>query len=150
MPEDSFLHSFGSQWREMVCHLWPQTPRERAQAELARLDAELTQRQSRLLLFRKKIEKLRHCLEHRELRLSMLAALAKNTPLNAGVRAEWEQQQQTVERLRERIEERERVYARRLARLRKQKQQRTELRVQLLSGMWPKPEDEESDSDYPY
>lgn len=80
----------------------------------------------------------------------MLAALVQKTPMNAGVLAEWENQQRTVDRLRERIEERERVYVRRLARLRRRKQVRTELRVRLLSGSWPKPEDEESDLDYPF
>jgi hypothetical protein len=150
MSEGSFIHSFRSNWQQIASQLWPQTPRERARAELERLDAELAFRQTRLLLFQKKTEKIRNCLECRELRLSMLAALAQKAPMNTGVWAEWEHQQRTADRLRERLQERERVYARRLARFRRQKQRRTELRIRLVAGSLPKSADEESDPDYPF
>lgn len=150
MSDDSFLHSFRSRWQEMVCQLWPKTPRERAKAELERLDAEVTQQQSHLLLFRKRIEKLHNRLERRELRVAMLGGLVQKMPMNAGVAAEWEHQQRAVDCLRECLQERECVYARRLARFRKRKQKRTELRVRLVSGMLPIRESDESDSDYPF
>ncbi len=150
MSDDSFLHSFRSLWQEMAYRHWPETPHERAKAELEHLDAELTRQKSRLLLFRKRIDKLHHSLERRELRLAMLAGLMQKLPTNAGAQAEWEHQQRTVERLRQRLQERERVYTRRLQRFRKRKQQRTELRVRLLSGKFPKWEDEENDPDYPF
>jgi hypothetical protein len=134
----------------MVCQLWPKTPREQAQAELERLDAELTQRQCRLLRFRKRIEKLQYYLVGRELRLKMLAGLVQKMPMNAGVAAEWEHQQRAVDRLHESLLERERVYTRRLANFRRQKQERTELRVRLISGSVPKLASEESDPDYPF
>jgi hypothetical protein len=150
MSEGSFIHFFRSHWHEIASQLWQETPRERAQAKLARLDAKLARRQSRLLLFQKRTEKLHHCLECRELRLSMLAALARKAPMSSGVMAEWEHQQRTADCLREHLQERERVYAQRLARLRRQKQIRTELRVRLLSGDSPKSIDEESAPDYPF
>jgi hypothetical protein len=150
MSDGSFIHSFRSNWLEIASQLWPETPRERAQAELARLDEELARRQSRLLLFQKKTEKIRNCLECRELRLSMLAALARKTPMNTGLMAEWEHQEQIADHLRECVHERERVYTRRLARLQRQKQKRTELRIRLVSGALPKPADEESDPGYPF
>ncbi len=150
MSEGSFIHSFRSNWQQIASQLWPQTPRERAQAELERLDAELAFRQTRLLLFQKRTEKIRNCLECRELRLSMLAALLQKTPMNTGILAEWEHQQLAADRLRECLQERERVYARRLACLRRQKQIRTELRIRLVSGSLPKSADEESDPYYPF
>jgi hypothetical protein len=150
MSKGSFIHSFRSNWQQIASQLWPQTPREQAQAELERLDAELAFRQTRLLLFQKKTEKIRNCLECRELRLSMLAALVQKTPMNTGVLAEWEHHQRTADCLRERLQERERVYARRLACFRRHKQIRTELRIRLVSGALPKAADEENDPDYPF
>jgi hypothetical protein len=150
MSEGSFIHSFRSNWQQIASQLWPQTRRERAQAELERLDAELAHRQTRLLLFQKRTEKIRNCLECRELRLSMLAAVARKTPMNTAVLAEWEHQQRTADYLRECLQERERVYARRLACLRRQKQIRTELRIRLVSGALPKEVDEGNDPDYPF
>lgn len=78
----------------------------------------------------------------------MAAALVQKLPTNGGIAAEWEQQQHAVARLQERLQEGELVYSRRLARLRKRKQERTELRVGLLCGSFPKPKGEESDPDY--
>lgn len=150
MSEDLFSHSFRYRWPEIVCQPWPQTPREQAQAKLERLDAELTQQQSRLLRLRKRIDKLHHRLQRGEIRLTMAAALVQKLPNSGGIVAEWEQQQHAVERLRERLQEGEVVYSRRLARLRKRKQERTELRVRLLCGSFPKPVGEESDPDYPF
>jgi chromosome segregation ATPase len=150
MSEESFLHLFRSRWHEIASQFWPQTPRERAKAELERLDAELARRQSRVLIFLKRIEKLRNILEQREQRLGLFAALMQKMPKSTGVLAEWEHRQQTVNHLRERLQELEEVYARRLSRLRRWKQKRTELRVRLLAGSFPKPVDEENDLDYPF
>jgi hypothetical protein len=46
-------------WRRLSGLLWPQTPRQRCEAELARLDAELRRRQAALLRLRRRIERLR-------------------------------------------------------------------------------------------
>lgn len=143
MSEPSFLNLFRSHWQEIARQFWPETAREQVESELARLDAELQRRQNRLLLFRKKTERLKH-------RLTLLAALVQKTPTDSDALAELERQQRSMDRLRERLQERERGYARRLARLRQRKQMRAELRERLLSGSLPRPMDDEDDPDYPF
>ena len=150
MSEPSFLELFRSRWQEIARQLWPETPREQLQSELARLDAELGRRQNRLLSLRKRIEKIHNSLNRRERRLAQLAALMQESPANADVSAELERQQRNIDRLRERLRERECGYARRLARLRRRKQAWAALRERLLSGTLPKSLSEESDPDYPF
>lgn len=150
MSELSFLELFRSRWQEIARQFWPETPREQLQSELARLDAELGRRQSRLLFVRKRIEKIHHCLKRRERRLAQLAALAQKLPADADVSAELERRQRNIDCLRERLQQREYSYARRLARLRRRKQEWAALRERLLSGPLPKTMDDESDPDYPF
>lgn len=150
MSESSFLDLFRSRWQEIARQFWPESPREQVECELARLDAELERRQSHLLLFRKKTERLRHRLKHLEHRLALLASLVQKTPADTDALAELERRQRSIDRLRERLQERERGYARRLARLRQREQEWRELRERLLSGSLPKRLDEESDADYPF
>lgn len=150
MSEPSFLELFRSRWQEIARLLWPETPREHLRSELARLDAELGRRQNRLLCLRKRIEKIHNSLKRREHRLAQFAALMQESPADARVSAELERQQRSIDRLRERLQERECGYARQLARLRQRKQTWAELRERLLSGSLPKSMEEESDPDYPF
>lgn len=150
MSEPSFLDLFRSRWQEIVRQFWPETPRQQLQSELARLDAELGRRQKRLLLLRKRIEKIHNILKHRERRLAQLTALVQQTPADTDVSAKLERQQRNIDCLRERLQKRECSYARWLARLRQRKQEWAELRERLLSGPLPKTMDDESDPDYPF
>ncbi len=150
MSESSFLELFRSRWQEIARQFWPQTPHERLQSELARLDAELERRQSRLLCLRKRIEELHRYLKRREKCLAQLAALVQEMPADTNVSAELERQQRSLDHLRERVRQRERSYSQRLIRLRQRNQERAKLREQLLSGLLPKTLSEESDPDYPF
>lgn len=148
MSASSLLDLFRSRWQEMAHQLWPQTAREQAKAELARLDVELARRQHRLLHCRKRIEKLHNDLKRRENRLAQLAALVQQTPTAAAALAELECWRGRITRLHDRVQEREHRYARQLARFGQQKQVRAELRERLLSGSLPKAMDDSSDPDY--
>jgi chromosome segregation ATPase len=150
MSESSFLELFRCRWQEIARQFWPQTPREQLQSELARLDAELGRRQNRLLILRKRIEKLHHYLNRGEHRLESLTALVQQMPAGADVNAKLERLQRYIDHLRERLQECECRYARQLARLRQRKREWVELRERLLSGALPKSMDEESDPDYPF
>jgi chromosome segregation ATPase len=150
MSEPSFLELFRSRWQEIARQFWPQTPRQQAQSELERLDAELGRRQRRLLSLRKRMERLHNHLNRCEQRLAQLAALGQQAPADADVSSELECQWRRADCLRDRLQEREREYARRLARLRQRKRERAELRERLLSGSLPKPTGDESDPDYPF
>ncbi len=150
MSEPSFLELFRSRWQDIARQFWPETPRQQLQTELARRDAELGRRQNRLLLLRKRIEKLHHLLMVREQGLKQLVALVSKTPKDADLTARLQRYERKIELLRKLLEKHERGYARRLARLRQRKQERTELRGCLFSGSLPKPIDEENDLDYPF
>ncbi len=150
MSESSFLDLFRSRWQEIARQFWPQTPREQLQSELSRLDAELGRRQDHLLALRKRIEQLHYCLKRREHRLASLLDKLQQTPAHASMSAELERQQRSVDHLRKRLRERESGYARRLARLRRRKQEWAKLRERLFSGALPKSMGEESDADYPF
>ncbi|HTU17565.1 MAG TPA: hypothetical protein VMG10_05830 [Gemmataceae bacterium] len=123
MPWFTFCRLFRSRWQRLTWLLWPDTLRERLQAELARLDGELAQRYQRLLKCRQKIEKIRFRLRER-----------------------------AIDRLHERLQKWERAYAERLSRFHHRKQQRAAVRAQLLSCPPPQSirSVEESDFDYPF
>lgn len=150
MSESSFLQLFRSRCQEIARQFWPETPREQLQSELARLEAELEGLQNRLLLSRKRIERLHYCLKRRELRLASLTNTLQQTPAGAGLSAELKHQHRSANSLRERLWARERGYARQLARLRRRKQEWVNLRERLFSGELPKSMEEESDADYPF
>jgi uncharacterized membrane protein YccC len=143
VPQSSFLRLFRSRWRKIARCFWPETPRQLLESTLARLDTELAQRQSRLFIIRKRIEKLYNLLNRHERRLDLLAAGMHEAPADAGAVAD-------LERLRERLQKCEHGYALRLARLRQRRQDRAELRERLLSGRLRKQVDEENDPDYPF
>lgn len=150
MSERSLLDFFRSRWQEIARQFWPETPREQLQTALARLHAELELRQNDLLHLRKQVDKLHYRLKRREHRLAQLATPVQRTPMDDDVSAELNCQQRSIDRLRERLQECERGYARRLARWRQRKQKYTELHERLLFGSLPKPREEENDPDYPF
>lgn len=150
MSESSFLELFRSRCQEIARQFWPETLREQLQSELARLDLELRRRQNRLLALRKRIEKLHYCLKRREHRVASLTDNVQRMTASADMSAELEGQQRSVDQLRERLRERERGYARRLARFHQRKQAWAKLRERLFSGALPKSMEEESDADYPF
>jgi hypothetical protein len=150
MSEPSFLQLFRSRWQEIARQFWPETPREQLQSELARLDAELRRRQNRLLSLRKRIERRRHYLNGSERNMKRFVAPAQETPPATIMAAELERRQRNIDCLRDRLRKLERGYSQRLARLRKLKQEWTELRERFLSGSLPKRISDEGDPDYPF
>jgi gamma-glutamyl:cysteine ligase YbdK (ATP-grasp superfamily) len=150
MSRSSFLKLFRNRWQEISRQFWPETPREQLQSELACLDAELEGRQNRLLALRKRIEKLHYCLKRREHRVASLTDNVQRMTASADMSAELEGQQRSIDHLRERLQERERGYARRLARFRQRKQAWAKLHERLYSRVLPKSMEEESDADYPF
>ncbi len=149
MSRSSFLELFRNRWQEIARQLWPESPREQLQSELACLDAEL-RRQNSLLSLQKRIERLRSYLNGSERKTKRLVAPAQGMPAVTAVCAESERRKRNIDRLRERLQRHERGYAQRLARLRKLKQEWTELRERLFSGSLPKRISDESDPDYPF
>ncbi|HEY7327525.1 MAG TPA: hypothetical protein VH592_07795 [Gemmataceae bacterium] len=150
MSEPSLLDLFCSRCLEIAREIWPATPREQLESELASVDAELSHRQSRLLFCRRRIEKLHDRLKRRENRLARLAASVQKIPTDASLIEVLERIQRGNGRLRERLQALEHGYARRLERFRQKKQKWSEFRERLLSGSLRKPEDEKSDPDYPF
>jgi len=150
MTESSFLKLFRSRWQEIARQFWPETPHEQLQSELARLDAELDRRQNRLLILRKRIERLRYDLNLRERNLTRQAAQAQEMRTATAVDPERKCRRRNIDRLRERLQKYERGYAQRLVRLRKLKQKRTQVRKRLLCGSLPKRTSDECDPDYPF
>ena len=150
MSESSLLSLLRSHWLEITRQFWPEEPCGQLEAELARLEAVLRRRQSRLLASRRKIESLRDRLNHREHRLAQLSAQIQQSGVDGCTTAELERQRRSIDRIRVRLQKQERGYAGRLALLRERKQEWLELRERLLSGSLPKPTDVESDPDYPF
>jgi hypothetical protein len=150
MSEPSFVQLFRSRWQEIARQFWPETPHEQLQSELAHLDAELRWRHNSLLSLKKRIEKLRYYLNCSEYKSKWLVAPAQKMPAATTGVTELERRQRNIDRLRERLQRHERGYAQRLARLRKLKQEWTELRERLLSGSFPKRVSDESDPEYPF
>jgi hypothetical protein len=120
----AFCRILRSRWDHCTRILWPETPHERAQSELGHLDEELRRRHVRLLQCRQKIEKLRDNLDRR-----------------------------STDRLRARLQERERAYDRQLERFQKLKRVRAELQDQVLSASRSRQttnREEEDDFGYPF
>jgi hypothetical protein len=140
-----------SRWRSLARILWPDTLREQLQSELKRLDDELGRRHQRLLKFRQKIEKLHARLERGEHRMAFLASQVLD---GTDVRAleELACRCRGIDRLRERLQERERAYEELLDHFRRRKQQRSIVREQQLccSPSHRIRREEESDSGYPF
>lgn len=140
-----------SRWRTLARVLWPDTLREQLQFELNRLDGELGRRQQRLLKYRQKIEKLHARLARCEHRMALLASQVLDGTDTRGIE-ELAYRRQVIDRLRDRLQERERVYEELLTHFRRRKQQRSAVREQLLScpPSHHINSEEESDSGYPF
>ena len=140
-----------SRWCSLARILWPDTLRQQVQSELQRLDGELGRRHQRLLKYRQKIEKLHARLKHREHRMAFLASQVLD---GTGTRAieEFAYRCRGIDRLRERLQERERAYEGLLDHFRRRKQQRSAVREQLLCSppLHRIDNEEESDSGYPF
>jgi hypothetical protein len=105
-------------WHDLVQQVWPDSPEERARAEIARLSGDLSRRYRRLVRLRQRIEQVRDLRDRQQRYL--------NEPsLEAPGRL-----QRSVERLRERLARLEGVYEDR----RRQLERRKRLREALASG----------------
>lgn len=140
-----------SRWRRLARVLWPDTLQEQLQAELERFDGELAQSHQRLLKFRQKIEKLRVGLQRRERRLALLTSEVHHE-VDTRAFEDLARGSRAIERLRERLQARERAYGERLAHFRRRKQQRAAVRAQLLlcPSLDRTGSEDESDLDYPF
>lgn len=126
-----FCRLLHSRWRCLARVLWPDTLLEQLQAKLERLDGELARSHQRLLKCRQQIEKIRLDLQRRERRLTLLSFEVHNETGIPPVE-KLACRGRAIDRLRERLQARERAYAERLARFRRCKQQRDTVRTQLL------------------
>lgn len=124
MSVSAFYRLLRSRWDHCTRILWPETLHERSQSELEHLDEELRRRHIRLLQCRQKIEKLRDVLDRHP-----------------------------TDRLRARLQERERAYDRLLERFQALKRLRAELQDRVLSASRSRQtanREEEDDFDYPF
>jgi|SRR5215469_15669544 hypothetical protein len=130
-----------SRWHGLASALWPDSFTEQVQAELALLDGELQRRHDRLIKYCQKTEKLRNALQGCERRT------------DARTVEKLEHRRQTLDRLRQRLREREQKYQELLTRFDHWKQERKAVREQLLS-LPPQGrlriEEEENDFGYPF
>jgi chromosome segregation ATPase len=149
MSDDDFLGTFRERWRDFTQLFWPQTPKERLEAELALLDEELRRRQERMLHRRQKIEELRDRIGGRERRLEVLAARVQDDSSGRAVEA-LERGRQVFERLRSRLGEREEGYERQRVRFDRLKRRRAEVWKQLLAGPPARDAEAEDAPDYPF
>jgi hypothetical protein len=139
------LSTFGrllrSRWQGLASALWPDSFTEQMQTELALLDGELHRRHDRLLKYRQKTEKLRHTLQRGERNMDERMA------------EEPERRRQALDRLRQRLHQREQKYQELLTQFDRWKQERKAVR-DLLISLSPaanvRGEVEESDSGYPF
>jgi Tfp pilus assembly protein PilN len=132
MPLAALCNTFRSRWQALTQQLWPETPRESSERELARLQGELARRYRRLLDRRSRIEVVRARLTEQEKRI---VELSRQAPLAAGKRnsdltASLHRLQRLAERNRDRLQEHEEVYGLQLKLLERKKR----LRLALLRG----------------
>lgn len=131
-----------SRWQGLAGALWPDTLQERCQSQLAIVDAELQRRYGRLLKYRQKTEKLRNLLHHSENRLQALACRDMDA-----------RRIEKLERLRQRLHDREQKYQEMLAQFERWKEERKAVRDRLIRPLAAENvhvEEEESDSGYPF
>lgn len=76
MSVAAFCRVVQSQWQALAHYVWPATPEQRREAELARRTADLARRYRRLVRGRRKIEALRDRLALRERELASEAPLS--------------------------------------------------------------------------
>jgi hypothetical protein len=132
MPLAAFCQILRSRWQTLTQQLWPDTPEQRTETELARLRSELARRYRRLLQRRCRIEQILARLAEQEQQIDELSREALDV---VGERS-WELAG-SLERLqraarcnRDRLREHEQAYGLQLQALERKKH----LRLALLRG----------------
>jgi hypothetical protein len=132
MPLAALCNTLRSRWQTLTQQLWPETPREYTERELAHLKAELSRRYRRLLDRRSRIEEVRARLTEQEKQIVELSRQALLTvgKQNSDLAASLHRLQRSAERNRDRLQEHEEVYGLQLKLLERKKR----LRLALLRG----------------
>jgi hypothetical protein len=130
-----------SRWQGLAGALWPDTLQEQRQSQLALVDGELQRRQRQLIKYNQKTEKLRNLLHRSKNRLQALACQDMD-----GRRIE------KLERLRQRLRDREQQYRELLAQFERWKERKAvrDRLIRPLAAENVRVEEEESDSGYPF
>jgi hypothetical protein len=125
----AFCKTLRSRWQALTQQIWPDSPRQRTQRELARLQTDLARRYRRLLQRRCRIEKVSAHLTEQE---KQIVELSRQVPDAAGEQAQdlaamLGRLQRAARRSRNRLEQHEQAYSHELAALERKKHVRRAL-----------------------
>jgi hypothetical protein len=109
MSLKDFCHAVQTQWRTLVQTVWPERLPEIFQSEQERLDRVIQRRWLRLVVVRRRIDRLLTALGRQQQCLRDLSARLLTRPQD-GDRAAWERLQLAVARKRAKVERLERGY----------------------------------------
>jgi hypothetical protein len=128
----AFCKSLRSRWQALSQQIWPDTPHERTERELARLKTDLARRYRRLLLRRGRIEQVRTRLMEQEKQIVELSRQALDTAREQATdpAVSLQRLQSAAQRNRDRLVAHEQAYTLQLQVLERKKQ----FRLALLRG----------------
>jgi hypothetical protein len=128
MALSTFYQAVRSHWRALARRVWPDSPEQQKQAEIARLTDELACRHRRLVLRNARIEQIRDRLARQQRRIAEVEALVRGGAGRAWELAlDLERLHRAVGRNRSRLRRHQEAYHRQVLVLQRKKQLRLAL-----------------------